>query len=72
MITTNTRNKVKKHLLALFFCLFFTNLFAQGTPGFDDNVVDNPPAVAINQYILVITLLALFYGLYKTKKNTIQ
>lgn len=61
---------MKKSKLVLVVVLVLINLvcFAQGAPGFEDNVPD-VPAAPINEWVYVVLIAATCYG-YKSIMNT--
>ena len=60
-----------KYIFAIVFLIGnFNVLFAQDTPVFDDNVVDNP-VTPIDNYIIPMLVMALIFGAVLIKRKSI-
>jgi hypothetical protein len=70
----NSKSKIYKILISLFFLFSITTFFGQGTtsqnnePSFSDDVIDNPTANPIDSNIVSIIGLVIIYGFTKTRK----
>ncbi len=68
MISQNFKQKYIYTIVFLFGN--FTFLFAQETPGFTDNVLDNPEA-PIDNYLIPMLVTALIFGAVLIKRKSI-
>jgi hypothetical protein len=72
MMKMMLQNLKHKYVYTLAFLLYnVTVLFAQDTPGFDQDVIDNT-AVPIDNYILPMLALALIIGTVLLKKKDVN